>query len=124
MSIQNNKTRNGQTPTEQDILNQSFDAEIQVLAFEIVGSPEAIGASPRHMYGTKVSAQGGLAVANTDGTQMFSGLVPEHWDSVAVTYVSTSDRINTATYFIGATQICVITVGYDGQNRINSIVRT
>lgn len=73
MALLDKLTRYKQTPTEQDILNMSFDGEIQVIAHEIVGSPEAIGAGTRNMYGVKVFSSGGLAVVNPDGTNVFSG---------------------------------------------------
>lgn len=51
-------------------------------------------------------------------------LVPDKYTSITLTYVGATTDINTVTYFDGATQICTLTLGYDGSNRLTSVTRT
>lgn len=52
-----------------------------------------------------------------------SGLTPSTYNSVILTYNGNSD-IATVTYFQDATQVGMLTLGYDGQNRLVSVVRS
>lgn len=53
-----------------------------------------------------------------------SGLVPARYDSIVLTYIGATDRIATATYKLAAATIATLTLGYDGSNRLNSVVKT
>lgn len=54
-------------------------------------------------------------------------LVPEQFDHITLTYVGSTDYIQTATYRTGGaggTVVATLTIGYDGSFRITSVART
>lgn len=65
---------------------------------------------------------GGLPVIINGGT-----LVPEKYDQIELTYVAAGNgvgEIETVTYFNEGNQIALLTLSYDGSNRLVSVVRS
>jgi len=62
---------------------------------------------------------GGLAVVSVGGK-----LVPEKFDDIQLTYVGSTDKIDTVTYLLNSIQICTLTLTYDGNDRITRVQRT
>lgn len=55
------------------------------------------------------------------------GLVPEVYDELALTYVAAgpgTGEIATVVYKLLGSTIATLTLGYDGSNRLNSVVRS
>lgn len=50
-------------------------------------------------------------------------LVPESYDEIVLTYDGSSN-IETVTYYANAVQIALLTLAYDGSNRLTSVIRT
>lgn len=66
--------------------------------------------------------EGGIPVINVGGT-----LVPERYDNIELTYVASGDgvgEIETVTYYLAAAQVAMLTLSYDGSNRLISVVRS
>jgi len=64
----------------------------------------------------------GLGVLSVGGT-----LVPERYDSIDLTYVSSGDgvgEVETATYNLDGNVIATITLSYNSDNKISSVVRS
>lgn len=53
-----------------------------------------------------------------------SALVTVPFDNLSVTYVGSTSDINTVTYKSGVTTVATLTMGYDGQGRLTTVVRT
>jgi len=53
-----------------------------------------------------------------------SALVTVPYDNTVVTYVGSTSLISTVVYKLGATTVATVTLGYDGSNRLTSVVRT
>lgn len=54
-------------------------------------------------------------------------LVPRQFDHIALTYVGTTDYVQTARYYqggSGGTLVATLTIAYDGSYRITSVTRT
>lgn len=65
---------------------------------------------------------GGLPVINVGGT-----LVPEKYDQIELTYVASGDgagEIETVTYSFEGSQVALLTLSYDGSNRLVNVVRS
>lgn len=52
-----------------------------------------------------------------------SGLVPAVYDSITLTYVGTTDKIAIVVYKRAAVTVATLTLGYDGSDRLNSVVK-
>ncbi len=64
----------------------------------------------------------GLAVINVGGK-----LVPEKYDQIDLTYVAAGNgtgEIETAIYKLNNQTIATLTISYDAQNRITSVIRS
>lgn len=56
-------------------------------------------------------------------------LVPKQYDHIVLTYVGTTDYVQTASYYTGGappggTLVATLTIGYDASYRITSVTRT
>jgi len=54
-------------------------------------------------------------------------LVPKQYDHLELTYVGSTDYVQTASYYVGGaggTLVAVLTIAYDGSYRITSVTRT
>lgn len=54
-------------------------------------------------------------------------LVPDKYDSISLTYVLAGNgtgEIQTVTYRLNGTQIALLTLTYDGSNRLSSVTRS
>lgn len=64
------------------------------------------------------------------GNDLAAGLVPEVYDYIALTYVAAGNgagEIETVTYKTGGsggTTVAVLTLGYDGSDRLASVTKT
>lgn len=66
--------------------------------------------------------EGGIPVISVGGT-----LVPERYDNIELTYVAAGNgvgEIETVTYYLEAAQVALLTLSYDGSNRLISVVRS
>ena len=80
----------------------------------------------------QVIRRAGLGLSNPDtpsggGIPVYSiggKLVPEKYDDIQLTYLGATDNVETATYFLGTTEICTLTLTYDGSNRVTRVQRT
>lgn len=72
--------------------------------------------------GNQVLPDGGLGVVNLGGS-----LVPEKYDEIVLTYVAAGNgagEIETATYLLDSQQVAVLTLTYDGSDRLSTVVRS
>lgn len=53
-----------------------------------------------------------------------SGLVPEKFDEVVLTYVGATEDINTVVFRESATTVATLTFSYDGSNRLTGVVKS
>lgn len=51
-------------------------------------------------------------------------LVPDKYDHIVLTYVPAKDLIQTVTYSLGGSDICTLTLTYDGTDRLTEVERT
>ena len=80
---------------------------------------------------TGAATEASLAAAAADlaalNARTAGSLVPEEHDYIATTYVGATTDINTVTYKTGGaggTTVAVLTMGYDGSNRLTSVTRS
>ncbi len=80
---------------------------------------------------TDFATQTTLAAAAADmadlNARLAGSLVPEEFDYQSITYVGATTDISTVTYKLGGsggTTVAVLTLGYDGSNRLTSVTRS
>lgn len=106
--------RNGQSPTEQDLQNLSFDPTFETFVTQLAGSPDG-----SNLYRAKVGSDGSL--------QTSSGLIPKAYDYVA--YTNTSSTVDTYKFYSGGsggTLVATLTLSYTDttKGQISSVART
>lgn len=58
---------------------------------------------------------------------MAGSLVPDQYDQISLTYIAAgpgAGEIYTVTYKLSGTSICILTLTYDGSNRLIDVVRS
>lgn len=80
---------------------------------------------------TGAATETSLSAAAADladlNARLAGSLVPEEFDYQEITYVGATERINTVTYKTGGsggTTVAVLTLGYDGNDRLTSVTRS
>jgi len=53
-----------------------------------------------------------------------AGLVPEAFDELVIGYIGSTTDISSVTYKLASVTVAVLTLSYDGQNRLNGVVKT
>ena len=53
-----------------------------------------------------------------------SGLIPEKFDEVTITYVGATEDINTVAFKEAAVTVATLTFSYDGSNRLTGVVKS
>lgn len=53
-----------------------------------------------------------------------AGLVPEKFDEQVITYVGATTDIDTVTYKLASVTVAVLTMSYDGSNRLVGVVKS
>ncbi len=108
--------------TEATLAGVATEATVSTLATEV--TLEAVEAVLDNVYGTLGGIDGNLAdiAARTAGS-----LVPLEHDSVELTYVTSGNgigEIETVSYKLGVATVATLTLTYDSQDRLQSVVRT
>lgn len=65
-----------------------------------------------------------IAAINSFADKTGAGFVPEAFDETAITYVGATTRINTVTYKLATATVAVLTMSYDGSDRLSGVVKT
>lgn len=107
------KVRVDQHPSEQDILNRSFDTVGETLVVQLMGSDGA-----GNYY---------LAKLGSDGLLAQPGLVPKQYDYISIPSYNANNDPLTVVYKTGGasgTTVATLTITYDVTGNISSVERT
>lgn len=93
------------------------------------GSVPVVLAANQSNIGVNLHNESGVAYSETNPltTSSLSDLVSEKYDSLELTYVASGNgegEIETVVYKDGGSVVATLTLGYDAQDRLNSIVRS
>lgn len=76
----------------------------------------------------QTTANASLANIESDldnlNARLAGNLVPETFDEVVLTYIGSTDRINTVVYKLSTVVVATLTLTYDGSDRLSGVLRS